>query len=113
MEALVDFVVSLAVTLGLMSSPSITLNPTQPVAGQQLQICYDFAGTEAASVTLRVEFDLLGTEEQDVRTYTVTPGDNCVTVSVPSDALFVRVSDQTLNATDATASVSGSTESDG
>ena len=113
MEALVDFVVSLAVTLGLMSTPSITLNPQQPVAGQQLQICYDFAGTDASSVTLKVEFDLLGSEEQDVRTYTVTSEDNCVTVIVPSDALFVRVSDQTLNATDATASVSGSSDAEG
>ena len=72
-----------------MSTQRITLEPDPPVAGQALKVCYDFAGSGITETTLRIEYDpSRGTSDEEV-----SISDPCVTVTVPSGATAIAVTD--------------------
>ena len=66
----------------------ITLVPDPPIQGQNVEICYDFAGSGVTSATLRVTFTPGGSTE-----YPVKVDDPCVTVFVPENATSILVED--------------------
>lgn len=68
----------------------ITLNPDPPVAGQTLEICYDFSGLGLDKMRLRVTFD---PDVVSPAEYSVTPDHPCVTILVPEGAQSITVED--------------------
>lgn len=70
----------------------ITLNPDPPVQGQEVDICYDFVGSGVTSTRLRVTFTS-STGDPPGAEYEVDEANNCVKVTVPSDAETILVED--------------------
>ncbi|MFN3244820.1 MAG: hypothetical protein ACE37K_25180 [Planctomycetota bacterium] len=72
-----------------MEEQRISFDPTPPVRGQSVTICYDFDGAGITSTTLRVTFDP-GGQSSD---HDVSDQNHCVTITVPSDAKSILVED--------------------
>ncbi len=74
-----------------MPQQLIKLNPSPPVQGKDVEICYDFANAGGITeTTLRVSF----TPNDGSTDYTVSsPNNMCVTVPVPPNGLQIMVED--------------------
>lgn len=93
MQTLVDFVYAIALTMGLMGNPDIDVNPTVPVQGGNMEICYNFGPNPPSEVKLKIEFELEdGTKAK--QTITLKPSGGCKTIIVPDTAVDYLVSDE-------------------
>ena len=71
----------------------ITISPNPPVAGQQLEICYDFTGMPGtSSATLNIDWTPDSVPSTSVE---VTAEEPCVTITVPLDADTYLIKDET------------------
>lgn len=72
----------------------ISCNPDPPVAGQTVEICFDFQPGNPSPITLQVDFSL---KPSGVGSTTVQVSDTqkCGTVTVPSNADGMLVTDPT------------------
>jgi hypothetical protein len=74
-----------------MANPQrISFSPLPPVAGQPVEICYDFAGSGITKTTLDVSF----TPDGPNSSYDVSTAIPCVTITVPEGATQILVHDQ-------------------
>jgi hypothetical protein len=88
-----------------MAPQRITLNPANPVQGQNVTICYNFTGSGITSTQLQVTYSPNG----PTTTYTVTTSSPCVDVPVPLDATSILVEDLVGNSPDKSATVTPKT----
>lgn len=74
----------------------ITITPNPAQKGQDITICYDFSGLSETQVTLTLNWD----PSQEPGSITLSPEDNCQTVTAGDSANDLLVADNSGNSED-------------